>query len=75
METPADDEQPFYCLGGCGNRLTSSESLATGYGRVCAERHGIDTRTPPKLGRPTRARPGPGQDELPLTDQLDLWEP
>lgn len=73
METPAaDDEEPFICLGGCGHTLTSPASLARGYGSDCW--HKLHGRTTPKPRRHTpTAKPGPGQDELPLQDQLELW--
>lgn len=65
------------CLGRCGNWLTTPESIALGYGRVCAERLGITG--PPTL--PARASPATtpaphveGQTELPITDhQPTLW--
>jgi hypothetical protein len=67
---------PRKCLGGCGRWLTDPESLARGYGKTCAGRHGIDTsltpaaRTPPASPVPSI----PGQTELPLTDhQPTLW--
>lgn len=64
------------CLGGCGRWLKSSAAVELGYGRVCAERHGITTAKP--AHRTTRRRPTaratdtpteqiPGQVELPLT--------
>lgn len=49
--------RPAKCRGGCGRWLTDPESLARGYGRVCAERHGIPTGTPPKSA--ARASPPP----------------
>lgn len=64
------------CLGGCGRRLTDPESVARGYGKTCAERHGIDTSPPPAVRTPT-AGPVPvvpGQTELPLKPlQPSLW--
>jgi hypothetical protein len=58
------------CRGGCGRWLTDEESVARGYGRVCAERLGIATSPPPKPARtPPATTPvpiAPGQTELPL---------
>lgn len=69
------------CEGGCGRWLTTPESVALGYGRVCAERHSIPTgrRTVPARPAPARvAEPAvahcDGQTELPLVDhQPTLW--
>lgn len=60
------------CAGGCGRWLTDPESLARGYGRVCAERHGITTPAARRLpaggsGRDAGVVPViPGQTVLPL---------
>ncbi|WP_371238873.1 DUF6011 domain-containing protein [Streptomyces pimonensis] len=70
------------CEGGCGRWLTSPEAVALGYGRVCAERLGIESA---RSARPRRLRPVlrpadtpsepiPGQTELPLQSiQPSLW--
>lgn len=62
------------CEGGCGRWLTTPASIALGYGRVCAERHGIPTgasRRPAPARTPARAaeppvEPIPGQTEIEL---------
>ncbi|WP_329472674.1 DUF6011 domain-containing protein [Streptomyces sp. NBC_01723] len=74
---------PRLCEGGCGRWLTTPASVALGYGRVCAERHGIPTgarrRPAPARPRPIRAteppaEPIPGQVEIDLTPmQPSLW--
>ncbi|MFG3127424.1 DUF6011 domain-containing protein [Streptomyces tendae] len=71
------------CEGGCGRWLTTPASVALGYGRVCAERHGIPTGT---RRRSTPVRPAParaaetssvhcdGQTEIDLQPmQPSLW--
>lgn len=51
------------CLGGCGRWLTNAASIALGYGRQCAEAHGI---TPaPAVSGPRRPRPVPRPDTPP----------
>jgi hypothetical protein len=68
------------CLGGCGRWLTDPESQARGYGRICAERHGIPVDRPATTRRPTIRTTDSstsqieGQAELSLTDhQPTLW--
>lgn len=73
------------CEGGCGRWLRSAESVALGYGRVCAKKlpqssptartapqgPGVPPRRSRRLTAPT---PCPGQTELPLTPmQPTLW--
>ncbi|MGW0579937.1 DUF6011 domain-containing protein [Streptomyces sp. NPDC002920] len=67
------------CLGGCGRHLTDPASIARGYGKTCAERHGIPVspperkpaRTlPPRTSPTTTQQPHPGQTELPIAVQL-----
>jgi hypothetical protein len=64
------------CKGGCGRWLTDPEAITRGYGRICAERHGIpiDRPAPRTIRRRPTARTTdapaeqiPGQVELPLT--------
>lgn len=58
----------------CKQPLTSAESMAIGYGRVCARKRGL---TPPKRRRkPNRRRPAvvaPAPDALPGQDALPLF--
>lgn len=62
------------CVGGCGRWLTDPESLARGYGPVCAQRLGLTSDRPPAIPRPSSSPDGiPGLDELPLIEQPDLW--
>jgi hypothetical protein len=64
---PSDSRRK--CRGGCGRWLTDPESLARGFGKRCAERHGIPTSPPPKPARTPPAAPTPqlpSQTELPL---------
>lgn len=73
------------CLGGCGRWLTDPVSIARGYGKHCAELHGIlvapparrpsaTTRRPPTTRTDPPVEPIPGQTELPLVDhQPTLW--
>ncbi|MGW2692383.1 DUF6011 domain-containing protein [Streptomyces sp. NPDC001296] len=70
MTGPYDEEEPVRCS--CGRLLHDPESRARGQGPVCYRRlHPPPAR--PGRATTTVARPGPGQDELPLTDQLGLW--
>ncbi|MGW4043000.1 DUF6011 domain-containing protein [Streptomyces sp. NPDC004721] len=70
MTDPTGEEEPVTCT--CGRLLTDPESIARGLGPVCHRRiHGRPSRRP-RTTSPA-AEPGPGQDELPLTDQLPLW--
>jgi hypothetical protein len=68
--TEAAEEEPLACV--CGRLLRDPESRSRGLGPVCWQKlHGrrgrrLRVTTPPAL-------PGPGQDELPLNDQLDLF--
>lgn len=68
---------PAKCLGGCGRRLTNPVSIARGYGKTCAERHGIPAGLPTPAARTPAVAPVPsmpGQTELPLADhQPTLW--
>jgi hypothetical protein len=73
------------CEGGCGRWLRSAESVALGYGRVCAKKlpqSSQDGRAapqgpgvPPGLSRRLTAPAlHPGQTELPLAPmQPTLW--
>ncbi|WHM30267.1 DUF6011 domain-containing protein [Streptomyces sp. BPPL-273] len=69
------------CEGGCGRWLTTPASVALGYGRVCAERHGIPTRRRTVPARPAPARVAEpavahcdGQTEIELQPmQPSLW--
>jgi len=75
MTGPAAEEaEAPWCLGRCGNRLTSEKSVTRGYGPRCWRKlHGRPVRRPRRT-TPT-AQPGPGQPELPYDDQLPLWNP
>lgn len=59
----------------CKRRL--KHPSPSGYGPVCERRiNGTPPGRTPAITRPTAtAGPLPGQDELPLTDQLELWSP
>jgi len=68
--------KPRLCLGGCGRLLKSPAAVELGYGRVCAERHGIPAppsrraatlRRPPAIRTDPPVEIGPGQTEIPLT--------
>ncbi|WP_328336804.1 DUF6011 domain-containing protein [Streptomyces violaceus] len=71
------------CEGGCNRWLTDPVSIARGFGKRCAELHGIPVDSPPRLRRPPRpaARPAdapveihPDQTALPLQPmQPSLW--
>ncbi|MFJ5151413.1 DUF6011 domain-containing protein [Streptomyces sp. NPDC088353] len=76
MTDPTGEEEPITCLGGCGKQLTSRTSRRRGYGKDCWRKlHGRPARTP-RITTPAAAVPGPGQDELPVDDQLELpWSP
>lgn len=66
-------DEPVICLGGCHHKLRDPESIARGYGPDCWRKlHGPPTRRP-RIPRPTR-RAVPEQPELPLADQLAIWE-
>lgn len=75
METPADDEQPFLCLGGCGYTLTSDLARARGYGSRCWRKLHRPAARRPRLTTPRTTKPGLNQPELPDDDQLTIWEP
>ena len=69
MTEPAEKE-PVTCA--CGRPLTDPESRSRGLGPVCWRKlHGRPGRRP-RTASPA-AVPGPGQDELPYADQLDLF--
>jgi len=73
---PADPppDPPVICP--CGRLLRDPVSRARGLGPVCHRR--LSGRTAPRVRKPAQAsasQPIPGQDELPLNDQLDLWSP
>ncbi|MFB6955499.1 DUF6011 domain-containing protein [Streptomyces sp. NPDC056309] len=73
MTDPTGEEEPAICLGGCGRLLTSDLSKQRGFGMDCWRKlHGRPARQP-RPTTPTATEPGPGQGELPLTDQLELW--
>lgn len=67
------------CRGNCGRWLTDEESIARGYGPVCAERLGLTVKQPARSRLPTTridTTPDqiPGQVALPLVDhQPTLW--
>jgi len=77
--------QPRKCLGNCGRWLTNKESIARGYGKHCAEAHGIPVAAPARRPSAVTRRPPvartdppveihPGQTALPLVDhQPTLW--
>ena len=72
MGTPADDE-PVICLGGCRRELRDPKSISRGYGPDCWDKlHGPPARRP-RLTTPRTGKPGRGQPELPIDEQLDLW--
>lgn len=65
-----DEEEPVTCA--CGRLLTDPESIARKTGPVCWRK--LHDRPTPKPRRHTQAaKPGPGQEALPLQDQLELW--
>lgn len=75
MTDQAAEEEPVRCT--CGLPLTAAESRARGLGRICYERlHGKPPPTP-RRPRTAAAKPGDGQAELPIQDQLELelWSP
>lgn len=73
MNDQAAVEEPVTCA--CGRTLADPVSRSRGLGPVCWRKlHGRTTRQP-RRSRPPTTGPGPGQPELPLDNQLDLWEP
>ncbi|WP_432130566.1 DUF6011 domain-containing protein [Streptomyces tendae] len=62
------------CEGGCGRWLTTPESVALGYGRVCAERHGIAVRrlNPAPARQPASRASEPPVEPIPGQTALDL---
>lgn len=74
MTGPHDEETPVICLGGCRRQLRDPESVSRGYGPDCWRKlHGRPGLKPRRPAPATEA--GPGQGELPLEDQLELWTP
>ena len=70
MSEPPAAEEPVTCA--CGKPLSDPVSRARGVGPVCWRKlHGRTTRRP-RVPSPA-TEPGPGQDELPYADQLDLF--
>ena len=68
--TATAGEEPVTCA--CGRELTDPVSVSRGAGPVCWRKlHGRTTRQPRRT-TPPAAAPGPGQDELPYDDQLEL---
>ena len=71
MTDPAEEE-PVKCA--CGRTLTDDLSKSRKLGPDCWRKlHGRTVRQP--RGKTPAAKPGPGQDELPLADQLEIWSP
>ncbi|MEU5596623.1 DUF6011 domain-containing protein [Streptomyces sp. NPDC020298] len=75
MEARRDEEEPVICV--CGRTLRDPESIARRTGPVCWRKlhgrppHAWRQPTPPRPA--TSTEPMPGQDELPLDDQMALW--
>lgn len=70
MEPHSAAAEPVECA--CGKPLRDPVSRARGLGPVCWRKLHGRTHRRPRVVSPTAA-PGPGQDELPLADQLDLF--
>lgn len=70
--------KPRKCLGGCNRWLTNEESIARGYGKHCAELHGIPPASPARrLGatpnrRPAATRTDPPAEHIPGQTALEL---